>query len=194
MYAATRIPSYVSLCSPTTCPPAPPLAPCRNVTSPQFITLNGCASAFDTILRVLRYDGAARTLSPWIEDDDGCGGLQSRLCALFMPGVYAIIIEGHGVHEGAYTVSIDCSDTCDEPTAPPTARPSPTPTSSAPSGRPTTSAPVTGSPTTSVPTGVCVPGTSSCHRYGNNPRGQQRLPLILDRFHHPLPVQRSFPS
>ena len=95
------------------------------------VTLDGCDSAYDTVIRV--FDRAL--LTELAHDDDACGS-QSRLSITLPAGDYSIVMEGYGPpDQGDYSMTVDClavdaqTTTVAPPTPAPTAfEPTPGPT------------------------------------------------------------------
>lgn len=100
------------------------------------VTLDACASSFDTTLGVLGRlemgsDGEVIPAALYAFNDDGCAALgPSRIAdQTLSAGDYSVVIEGYGAGDsGVYSVTMACVDATTTPTRPPTSPPTRPPT------------------------------------------------------------------
>eukprot|EP00299_Pterocystis_sp_00344_P014851 c7385_g1_i1.p1 GENE.c7385_g1_i1~~c7385_g1_i1.p1 ORF type:complete len:617 (-),score=143.82 c7385_g1_i1:37-1683(-) len=81
-------------------------------TTTSTVSFNGCASSYDTVMRVLSSD---LTVELGYCDDCGCSSSASKVTVTLNPGTYVVVIEGYQSSTGSYSMTVTCSAASSSP-------------------------------------------------------------------------------
>lgn len=79
-------------------------------TSNADVTISLCSSSYDTEIKLFNLTNGNCDSGPIATNDDACGVQSSLAMTCLTAGTYVVVVEGSGVAEGAYTMSINVTD------------------------------------------------------------------------------------